>query len=231
MVKAIRKPLEEITEAIKPYQRVLVLGCGGCVSVCLCGGQKEADQLAALLASESCDTPKQTTSWTIERQCNREFMGSLPDKIKEVDCILSMACGAGVQLVAECFPDKPVFPAVNTVCIGIDRDIGWYEERCRACGECVLSYTGGICPVSRCAKSLFNGPCGGTGRDENCEVDKGIPCAWVEIWKRLSTQNRTDNILSLRPAMAWQNQKQRTLLQPEYEKRYLKSEILSYIHA
>ena len=165
---------------------------------------------------------RRVEAWTIERQCNAQFMADLDEKAENAGCILSMACGAGVQLVAERYPDKPVLPAVNTVCIGVDRDTGWYEEKCRACGECVLGYTGGVCPVTRCAKSLFNGPCGGTGKDNNCEVDKDIPCAWADIFKRLSSQGRLESILKVRPPMAWQNQKQRTLIQPEYEHRYVK---------
>lgn len=131
------------------------------------------------------------------------------------DAVLSMACGAGAQYVAEAFPVTPVFPAVNTAAIGIDRDIGVYEERCRACGECVVGYTGGICPVTRCAKGLFNGPCGGTNQGM-CEIDNTIPCAWMDIFNRLKAQNRLDNIMKVRPSMEWQNQTQRTIVQKRW---------------
>ena len=98
------------------------------------------------------------------------------------------------------------FPALNTVFVGMDRDLGWFEENCRTCGECVLGETGGICPVTRCAKSLFNGPCGGTSREGKCEVSKDTPCAWFEIHKRLKEQNRLENILKVKPAREWRNQ-------------------------
>jgi hypothetical protein len=123
-----------------------------------------------------------------------------------------MACGAGVQLLAERYAHVPVFPAVNTIAIGIDRDIGIYEERCRSCGECVLSYTAGICPVTRCAKGLFNGPCGGT-KITSCEVDDDTPCAWIEIYNRLKTQNRLEDILKVKPPMEWQNTTRRMVVQ------------------
>jgi len=132
-----------------------------------------------------------------------------------------MACGAGVQLMAEMFTDKPVFPALNTVSIGVDREIGMYEEKCRACGECVLAYTGGICPVTRCAKGVFNGPCGGTNQGK-CEISQDIPCAWLDIYERLKAQNRLDDIMSIQTPMMWQNQVQRTIVQEPYEKRYYK---------
>jgi ferredoxin len=221
VIKAKQKPIREITDALKPYGRILNVGCGGCVSVCLAGGQKEVqllnDELSHTWQREKTD--KRIESHTVERQCSPEFLEDLADRTAACDCILSMACGAGVQLLSERFPGKPVFPAVNTRFIGVDRNLGWYEEKCRACGECVLGYTGGVCPVTRCAKSIFNGPCGGT-QDGKCEVDKEVPCAWYDIYKRLKDQNRLDNILKIRAPMVWQNQVQRSFVQRGYEDRY-----------
>jgi hypothetical protein len=130
-----------------------------------------------------------------------------------------MACGAGVQHIAERYTEKPVFPALDTIAIGIDRDVGIYEERCRACGECVIGYTGGICPVARCAKGLYNGPCGGVFKDK-CEVSVDNQCAWVMIYNRLKEQNRLEDITKVRPATDWRNQVQRTIVQKNYEHRY-----------
>ncbi len=221
MVKGKRKPLKQITAAIKKYKKVLNIGCGGCVSVCLAGGQKEVLALNTELnisfkfdkASTRCD------GVTVERQCNMKFLVELDEIVEGYDCLLSMACGAGVQLLAERFPHLPVFPAINTVSIGVDRDIGVYEERCRACGECVIGFTGGICPVARCAKGLFNGPCGGVSNGK-CETNSDISCAWVDIFNRLKVQDRLDEIIRIQQPMEWQNQKQRTTIQEPYEKRY-----------
>lgn len=223
MVKAKRKPIEEIKSTIADYKRVLTLGCGGCVSVCLAGGQREVNALNAELkvAYKLENDSKVMGSYTVERQCNPQFLVELKDKVKEYDCIVTMACGAGAQLVAETFVDLPVFPGVNTVSIGIDRDIGMYEEKCRACGECVLAYTGGICPVTRCAKGVFNGPCGGTNKGK-CEISQEIPCAWLDIFERLKGQNRLDDIMKMQEPMMWQNQVQRTTVQEPYEKRYFR---------
>ncbi|MFO7840133.1 MAG: methylenetetrahydrofolate reductase C-terminal domain-containing protein [Desulfosalsimonadaceae bacterium] len=221
MIKAKPKPLEEILGYIKPYKNVLIVGCGGCVSVCLAGGQKETNILKAETehALEGEDPHKQIRCHTVERQCNEAFLEELDDFSKKADCMLSMACGAGVQMLAERYPQTPVFPAVNTVSIGVDRDIGLYEERCRACGECVLAYTAGICPVTRCAKGLFNGPCGGTQGDR-CEISPEIPCAWHQIYERLKAQNRLEDIIKIRQPMQWKDQIQRTIVQKGYEKRY-----------
>lgn len=221
MVKAKRKPLEEIKQAIQDYTRVLNIGCGGCVSVCLAGGQKEVNLLNAKLNLVLKNDNKATRvdGFTVERQCNEAFLVALDDRVSRYDCLMSMACGAGVQLLAERYPDKPVFPAVNTIAIGVDREIGVSEERCRACGECVLGYTAGICPITRCAKGLFNGPCGGTNNG-NCEVSNDIPCAWQDIYNRLKAQNRLDDIKKIKPAMQWQNQTRRMIVQDEYAARY-----------
>ncbi|MCK5100429.1 MAG: hypothetical protein KAR45_20135, partial [Desulfobacteraceae bacterium] len=135
MIKAKSKPVEEIFNYIKPYQDVLIVGCGGCVSVCLAGGQKEVGvlktELELLRGKRQSDY--QFSGYTVERQRNAQYLGALDGMVENSDCILSMACGAGVQFLAGKYPDKPVFPAVNTIAIGVDRDIGLYEEQCRAC--------------------------------------------------------------------------------------------------
>ena len=213
MVKATPKPMTEIEGYLEPYKNILILGCGGCTSVCLAGGQKEVYLMETNLALHFRGAhQKKISGITVERQCSGKYVTELADHAEKADSILSLACGAGVQLVAEIYPDKPVFPGLNTVAIGIDLDIGHYEERCRACGECVLAYTAGICPVTQCSKALFNGPCGGTNGNE-CEVGNGIKCAWHEIYTRLKSQHRLEDILALRPPMEWQNQVKRTVVQ------------------
>jgi hypothetical protein len=143
--------------------------------------------------------------------------------VGEYEAILSMACGAGIQFLAERFPDKPVLPAVNTTFIGVNQDIGWYEERCRSCSSCVLGLTGGICPVTMCAKGLYNGPCGGTNKGK-CEISKDQPCAWYMIYERLSGQGRLDCIMEISPPVEHRDQIPRTVIQPGYRKPEKKEE-------
>ncbi len=228
VVKGKRKPIEEIKSSIDAFNNILIVGCGGCVSVCLAGGQKETEALKADLTAlyKQDKARKSLKTVTIERQCNMQFLAELDDMVREYDCLVSMACGAGVQYLAERFTQIPVFPGINTDGIGVDRGIGIYEEKCRGCGECVLAYTGGICPVTRCAKGLFNGPCGGTIEGGLCEVSMcegghDISCAWYDIYERLKEQNRLDCILNIQISMQWQNQVQRTIVQEPYESRYL----------
>jgi ferredoxin len=221
-----RKPLEAILEMIGGFARVLDVGCGGCTSICLAGGQREVSLLGDEIRRHFADAGRADAvllhEHTIERQCNATFFRDLDAMVKDYDAVLSMACGAGVQFLADRYPEVPVVPALDTTFVGVDRDVGWYEENCRTCGDCVLGDTGGICPVSRCAKSLFNGPCGGTRREGTCEVDANVPCAWFEIYHRLKKQDRLHLITKVRPTRDWENQTRRSLIQDAYKDRYVK---------
>ncbi len=221
MVIAEIKPLDEIKAMLKGYGRVLNVGCGGCVAVCLAGGQKEVDNLnlRLSLSFKGEAVPFSIDGYTVERQCEVPFLAELDLMVKPYQALLSMACGAGIQFLAERFPDKPVFPAVNTTFVGVNKDVGWYEERCKCCGDCVLDMTGGICPVTMCAKSLFNGPCGGP-KDGHCEVSADIPCAWVNIYERLKAQGRLESIHKIYAPREWRDQVQRSGILEEYRDRY-----------
>ena len=220
MIVAERKPFNEIRTMVQSYKKVLTVGCGTCVAVCLAGGEKEVGVLNAelQLARKMAGDPITLGACTVERQCDMEFLEELDSMVDEYDAIISMACGAGVQFVGERFPNIPVFPAVDTSFIGVNRDVGWYEEKCRACGTCVLGMTSGICPVTMCAKGLFNGPCGGTNKG-SCEIHTDQPCAWYKIHERLAGQDRLANILEICPPNDWRNQTPRTIVQPGYEER------------
>ncbi len=224
MVKATRKPLEQIFEAVKGYRRVLVVGCGGCTSVCLAGGQRESLELADELSAcaRKAQVPQQYDCLVTERQCNPEFLLDVVARAASFDCFLSAACGAGVGLLADACSATPVFPALDTMFVGVDVDVGLYEERCRTCGNCLLGQTGGICPVTRCSKGVLNGPCGGTQEDGSCELGDGIHCAWHDIHARLKEQGRLAALLIARPAMDWIDRGPRTLVQRGYEARYAK---------
>jgi len=219
MIVAKRKPFEEIKEMLKGYKKVLTVGCGTCVSVCLTGGEKEVTVLSTELemARRLDDDPIEIGQMTVERQCDREYLAELDDRVDEYDALISMACGVGIQFLAERFPGKPVFPAVDTSGLAVNQAIGWYEERCRSCQSCVLAWTGGVCPVTMCAKGLYNGPCGGTNKG-SCEIDPEQPCAWYMIYERLAKQGRLDCIKKIHPPGEWKDQVPRTLIQPGYKK-------------
>ena len=185
MIVAQRKPFAEIKQALAPYEKILVAGCGTCVAVCLAGGKKEVGLLASQLRmSFGLDKKKvKVTEVTLERQCDREFLETAGQEVEEAEAVLSLACGAGIQFLAEAFPQRPVFPGVNTTFIGVAEAAGLWTERCRACGECLLAETGGSARGRSVPKGSTTGPAEAwwTGR---CEVDPERPCAWVLIYDR-----------------------------------------------
>jgi ferredoxin len=193
MIVAQRKPFAEIEAMLAPYKKVLIAGCGTCVAVCLTGGEKEVGLLAAELsiASQIKGRSLILEEATVERQCDREFLSELKEPVGRTEAVLSLACGAGIQFLAEMYDHLPVLPGVDTTFIGVNEAVGFWTERCRACHECVLDQTGGICPKTMCAKGLLNGPCGGTVHGQ-CEVDQEKPCAWTQIYQRLERTGRLD---------------------------------------
>ena len=204
MIVGKPKPVEEILSSISDFRRVLVVGCGTCVTVCLTGGDREARALARELAHRNRDKKDPTVLGvdTVERQCERDLVGTCLQIPPETDAILSLACGAGVQTLAEVFKELVVIPALNTTFLGALDEPGIWREKCHGCGDCILTYTGGICPVSRCAKRLFNGPCGGSSRGK-CEIGEDMDCAWQMIIDRLRTLGRLADYEKIHPPKDW----------------------------
>jgi len=204
MITAERKPLEEIIEYVKPFKRILLVGCNECVTVCSAGGRKEVGLLASGLkmALLQSGTNIEIREHTLERQCDPEYVEELLPMMDGVDAVMSMACGCGVQELARRYKDKPVFPAVNTKFMGASERQGVWAERCQGCGNCLLGITGGICPIARCSKRLMNGPCGGsvTGK---CEISPDVDCAWQLIWDRLKQLGLEDLYVNIIPAKDW----------------------------
>ena len=201
MITAERKPLEELIEYIKPYKRILLLGCNECVTVCAAGGRKEVALLSSALemALLKSGSSIEVREYTLERQCDPEYVEELVPMIGSADAVMSMACGCGVQQVATRYKDKPVFPAVNTKFMGASERQGVWAERCQGCGNCLLGETGGICPIARCAKQLMNGPCGGS-TGGSCEISEDVDCAWQLIWDRLKALGLEENYVEISPA-------------------------------
>ncbi len=207
MITAERKPMAEIKEMIAPYRKILVVGCGSCVAECASGGEKEVGLLSSALRMDARASGKEieVKEITLDRQCVYEFIDQLTDVIDRYDIVLSLACGAGVQAVAEVFPKVLIVPALNTTFLGETKEAGLWVENCRGCGDCKLGYFAAVCPVTRCAKGLFNGPCGGS-RTERCEVDPDVPCAWQIIVSRLEDMGRLDLLRKVHPPADWSRQ-------------------------
>jgi ferredoxin len=204
MIVAERKKIPELIDTVGVHKKVLVLGCGTCVTVCLAGGEREVSIISSALrlAARTRNLDINLEELTIERQCDNIFIEQAAEAIARNEAVLSLGCGAGVQAIAERFASKPVYAGLNTKFLGILEERGMWTEKCAACGLCVLSEFGGICPLTRCAKHILNGPCGGS-REDRCEVRPDRQCAWQLIYKRLKDIGQLDKLNKVELPRDW----------------------------
>jgi ferredoxin len=196
-----QKPPEEISKALSGVEKVYLVGCGTCATICHTGGKAEVLAMKEKLEAEG----KKVTGWmVIPTACDdltREALAENAQAVEQADAILVMSCAFGVQTVTM-YSDKPVYPALNTLFVGKEETPGHFIEVCMQCGNCVLATTAGICPLVRCAKSLLNGPCGGSV-DGKCEISPDTPCAWQLIYDRLKALGQLDKMEEIVPVRDW----------------------------
>lgn len=198
-----QKPWEEVTQFLDKCQGVYLIGCGTCATLCQTGGKSEVLEMKAKLEAAG----KKVTGWmVIPTACDeltREALNENAADIDAADCILVLTCAFGVQTVSLYLDKtKPVYPALNTLFVGKEETPGYFIEVCAQCGNCVLAQTAGICPLVRCAKSLLNGPCGGSTKGR-CELSPDIPCAWQIIIERLEALGQLDKLEEIAPPRDW----------------------------
>jgi hypothetical protein len=180
-----------------------------CAAKCQTGGTEELKKMAEKLTQEGFEI---LSTIVIEEPCDmrisRVDLKRIEDSVKEADALLALACGLGGQSITEVlmkkYPHIPVYIGTNTEFMGMTERIGRFYMRCRGCGSCFLNETGGICPITTCAKSLLNGPCGGQ-IDGKCEVGNyKNPCGWIQIYERLKELGKLDLFSKLRTSLSWQ---------------------------
>jgi len=191
MIITKKRDFKKLMENLKNYKSFFLIGCSECASLCGTGGDPELASMKEALEAEG-----KTITGTLLPKTGCQTLGTKIELKKDkeacaaADAIIVMSCGAGTQSAVEIFPEKPVFPANDSLFLGNMTRFQMFDERCSLCGECVLDMTGGICPVTACPKGLLNGPCGGTDNGK-CEVSPDIECAWVRIYDRM---NKTDQL-------------------------------------
>ena len=196
MIITAKKPIEELMAMVGNAKRIGIVGCNSCASACATGGPKEVAELKKYLEAQG----KEVVITGVSDFCCMNLMvkGALkPFQDKNLDCVIGMSCGDGVQVVAANI-NVPVYPSNNTMFLGEAKKLGLFEEACHLCGDCVLGSTGGICPITKCAKSLVNGPCGGQ-KNGKCEVNPENDCAWIRIYERLVATGQEDKLFTTRP--------------------------------
>ncbi len=193
MIITIKKPFNEIETNLKPYARVFVVGCAACATKCQTGSEEAVKDMITRLEKAG----KEITGFKIlDTPCDIRIAKKDLSKSREVDnadCLLLMSCGAGFQSVGSVI-DKDLVPALNPVFTGVTERIGFYKEFCGVCGECMIDRTEGLCPITRCAKGLVNGPCGGTINGK-CEVDLESDCVWALIFEKLNKKGKTKDFV------------------------------------
>ena len=198
-----QKPIEEVLGYIGKSKSVHIIGCGTCATMCHTGGKAEVIEMKEKLEANG----KKVTGWmVIPTACDELAADALraeAEAVEAADCLLVMSCATGVQTVAMHLGNtKPVYPALNTLFYGVEDKPGHFIDVCLQCGSCVLGRTATVCPLVRCAKSLFNGPCGGSSEGK-CEVSKDVPCAWQLIYDRLKEMGRLDEMEEFAPLKDW----------------------------
>ena len=185
-----QKPYTEITQQLNQGSRVFIVGCGTCATAFKTGGLEQVADMTDKLQESGYFV---TGSTVIPTACDEMTAASAREHesaIQNADCILVMACALGLQRLS-LYVHKMALPALDTLFMGMEQSPGYYVEACDQCGQCVLGYTAGICPVTACHKGLLNGPCGGTNKGK-CEVDQDRDCAFTLIYQRLKALDRLD---------------------------------------
>jgi ferredoxin len=190
MIRSItrQKTEEEIDQLLQSLNRIFIIGCGTCVTLCRTGGQPEVKAMQEKLSKKG---KLITGTLILPVACDNlteEALKEQGPQMDQADALLIMNCAFGVQTAARQVA-KPVIPALDTLFIGKEQGLGRFEEVCVQCGDCILGITGGICPVTSCHKGLVNGPCGGTNNGK-CEIDSEKDCAWTLIYRRLEEQGQ-----------------------------------------
>ncbi len=194
MIISEHKPLPEILQTLAGEQSIFLVGCKGCAEACHTGGEAQVLEMKQKLEAEG---KKIAGSTVVDFLCDKALvkfrLKAHEDEIISADSLLVMTCGIGVQATAAVL-DKVTHPACNTINVGGSRGEWRGDERCLECGECLLEYTGGICPLTACTKSLINGPCGGA-KNGKCEFEPETrDCGWQLIYERLKKLNRLDKM-------------------------------------
>jgi len=202
MILSRQKPWEEILGYLDGENSVFILGCNGCAQASGTGGPEQVKEMKAKLEGAGRRvTGTSVIDFLCEKALVKSKLRSNIEPIQSADSILVMTCGVGVQAVAASV-NKVCHPGCNTINLGGSRGEWMGSERCRECGDCLLEYTGGICPLTACTKGLISGQCGGASKGK-CEVNPEKDCGWELIYQRLKQTNQLHGLKRPIPPKSW----------------------------
>jgi hypothetical protein len=202
MLISEQKPIEEILSYLEGDKSIFLIGCNGCAEGWGSGGAKQVAEMKNTLQERGkAVSGLVVVDMVCDSALTKLKLRAYKKEIAAADSILVLTDGAGVQTVAEVL-NKVVHPGCNTLSSG-GAHAEWKEaERCLECGDCMLEFTGGLCPIARCSKHLLNGPCGGS-QGGKCEVDPDIPCVWQEIVDQLARLGQLNKLERLVTPKNW----------------------------
>ncbi len=213
-----QKSFEEIVEKLAGARRVFIVGCGECATLCQTGGEYEVEEMKRKLEEAGFEVVGTAVpEATCEVLVTKRELRKQKEAFASADAVLVLACGVGVQALAE-IADKPAVPGLNTLFLGGTLRQGQHYEWCSCCGECVLADYAGICPVTRCPKGQMNGPCGGADEGK-CEVDPEQDCVWALILERAEKLGILDRVMAAAAAAPRDYSKQRRPRKRVFEPR------------
>ncbi len=194
MIVTVRKAFSEILRGLGKKNRVYIIGCAGCATLCQTGGEKETQEFGARLTAHGKEVLGRSV---LDVPCDERVvkleLKKKPEIVKS-DVLLVMACGAGIQAIRN-LVDLPIIPVLDSVFLGTIERIGVFKEYCSICGDCMIEMMDNLCPITRCAKGLLNGPCGGVV-DGKCEIDPEMDCVWDLIYKTLKEKGKLERLES-----------------------------------
>ena len=202
MIITKQKKLEVLLDLIK-NDPVFIAGCSECATLCSTGGEKEVIEMKENLEKKKIEV----TGWVIldpacHLQNDKRLLRKHKESIKKAKKILVLACGNGAQTVSDAINDKDIISGNDTIFLGEIKHLNEFERKCNLCGDCVSNLFGGFCPVSRCPKSMLNGPCGGSV-DGKCEVNKDIDCVWDFIIRYFKEKGELDKLRKISAPKDW----------------------------
>ena len=199
MIISRQKAFKDLLLSLKEYNKIFLVGCGECATVCKSGGQPEVDKMqreleaAGKVITGSCVPSAPCVAAKLKTELAKNIKA-----LRESEAVLILACGLGVASFKDNDRlDLAVLPACDTLFGAVMDAQGNFFEKCSMCAECVLDTTAGICPVTLCPKSLLNGPCGGVNQGK-CEVDNQQDCAWVLIYRQLDKKKKLAGLKEIR---------------------------------
>ncbi len=200
MIVTSKKGFDQIKHLLKGRNNIIIVGCSECAAVCQTGGSEQVKEMEKELADKNI-----LATISIQAPCDKRIsqrdMKRIAEEVERADALVALACGSGVQALAE-VTGKPVIATLDTDFLGMVERLGRFYERCSTCGDCLLNDTADICPTTICPKSFRNGPCEGI-RGTMCEVFPERECVWHTIYQKLAERGEADRFTRYHEPINW----------------------------